>query len=1472
MTDPSSEDFQEAVAVIGMAGRFPGARDVEEFWRNLRDGVDSVRFFTDEEMIADGVDPQTLKQPTYVKAGSILDDVDLFDAEFFGFTPREAEILDPQQRIFLECAWEALERAGYTADDYEGWIGVFGGISMSSYLWNNLATNPEVMAALGFFQTILFTDRDYFTTRVSYKLNLKGPSVNVQTACSTSLVAVHLACQSLLGYQSTIALAGGVRVGFPQKLGYPYQEGGIFSPDGHCRAFDAGGAGALFGEGCGIVVLKRLSEALADGDTIYAVIRGSAMNNDGSLKVGYTAPSVDGQAEAIALAQAVAGVDPETIQYVEAHGSGTPLGDPIEVSALTNAFRASTDKKGFCALGSVKTNVGHLEAVAGVAGLMKTVLALDRKVIPPSLYFEKPNPRIDFASSPFFVNTERREWPKLDGQPRRAGVSSFGMGGTNVHCILEEAPEPEPSAPGRAWQLLVLSARSEAALDAMTANLAAWLEGHPEANLADVAYTLQAGRRTFRHRRALVCRSREDALAALAARDPRRLSPRVLSATQDPGERPAIWMLSGLGEHHLRMGEGLYRDEPTFRREVDRCCDFLRPILGVDLREVVYPGGIRPQEEEPAAGGKMDLRKLLARKPEPANPAANRLNETRYAQPALFVIEYALAQLLLEWGLRPKGLIGYSLGEYTAACLAGVLPLEDALRLVAERARLIQELPAGTMLAVPLPEEEAVKLLGADLSLAAVNGPGFSVVSGPIPAVAALESRLQASGVSCRRLETTHAFHSRMMDPIVPRLTELLRTIPFQEPRIPLISNLTGTWMTPGEAKDPAYWTRHLVQAVRFGAGMEEIWREPARLLLEVGPGQALATLAMQHPAAAGAQAPVLRAMRHQHEHRADSAALIETLGRLWLAGAKVDWQGFHGENRRRRLPLPTYPFERKRFFIESRRNRPAAASVPAGAQGPEAAPVAQPTEAGAPGGALGLHDRPKLKHAYVEPRNDVEREIAAIWRHLLGIREVGAHDSFFELGGNSLIAPQLVFALRERLGADLPLAALFDVPTVAEMAEAVELIRTGGSAEAVTARRQVDLRAEVALAPEIAAGDLPQADGLHPRAIVLTGATGFLGAHLVRDLLEMTGARLYCPARAGSAAEAGERIRKNLESRMLWKDEYESRITPLAADLGLPLWGLSEEEFDHLAATADSIYHGGAWVNFTYPYHVLKDINVGGTVEALRLASRHKVKPVHFISSVAAISMATFRDGGVAHEDRELEETRGLFGGYGESKWVGEQIVNLARSRGIPAAVYRPGVVSGDSQTGASNTRDMVWNLMKGCIQLGTAPDRAFLIDVAPVDYVSRAIVHLSLRAESLGHAFHFPSSRPMRWGEALPILRDYGYRLDTVPLPEWHRKVAEVVPRSQDNALLPFLPILIPPAVLRGEQVPVAELPPDSAPEAAVAAPMEPRYDQSNTLAGLAGSGIACPPVDGRLLGTYLDYFVRTGWLQPPPGVEAR
>ncbi len=1459
MTEPidTSEDFTEAVAVIGMAARFPGARDVDEFWRNLRDGVESVRRFTDEEMLAEGIDPATLANPSFVRIGSILDDVELFDAAFFGFSPREAEVLDPQQRVFMECAWEALERAGYAVDGYDGWIGLFAGISMSSYLWKNLVANPQVMAAVGEFQAILSNDRDYFTTRVSYKLNLKGPSINVQTACSTSLVAVHLACQSLLSYQSTIALAGGVRINFPRHMGYFHQEGGIFSPDGHCRAFDAQGAGALFGEGVGVVVLKRLSEALADGDTIHAVIKATAINNDGSGKVGYTAPSVDGQAEAIALAHAVAGVDPETITYVEAHGSGTPLGDPIEVAALTQAFRAGTDKSGFCGLGSVKTNVGHLEAAAGIAGFLKTVLALENRTLPPSLHFETPNPRIDFASSPFYVNTETREWAVPDGAPRRAGVSSFGMGGTNVHAVLEEAPEPEPAEASRPWQLLVLSARTETALEAVTDRLAAWLEAHPGkslADLADIAWTLQAGRRAFDFRRVLVCRGHDDAVKALAGRDPRRL----FGSVKEPGDRPVVWMLSGLGEHHLRMGEGLYRDEPSFREEVDRCAGLLQPLLGVDLREALYPGGVR--EEDLEEGG-FDLKRLLGRGSDPAGPG--RLAETWLAQPALFVIEVALARLWRERGVEPAALVGYSLGEYTAAHLAGVMPLETALRVVAEWAKMIQQLPSGAMLAVPLPEEEAVRLLGTDLSLAAVNGPAFSVVAGPVEAVADLESRLATEGLTTRRLETTHAFHSRMMDPIAPRLAEILRRADLRAPDIPLISNVTGTWMTAGEATDPEYWARHLRQPVRFGAGLEELRRDPARLLLEVGPGQALATLALQHPSAASSPVPVLRSMRHPHESRADSAMLLEALGKLWLAGVEVDWAGVHTGERRRRVPLPTYPFERQRFFIELR-SAPAGISLPADTSGAKIPPEVRGPK---PAPGLGQHARPNLRTVFVAPRNELEEGIATIWRELLGLREVGVHDGFFDLGGNSLVAPQLVLALRDRFGVDLPVAALFDLPTVGDLAGAVERIRQEGTAAVLGQQAPVDLRAEVTLDPEINAAGLPVADWRNPRAVVLTGSTGFLGAFLLRDLLEMTSARVFCPARADSAAEAGERVRRNLESRGLWREGYADRIVPLAADLGQPLWGLSEDEFGRLAKETDAVYHCGAWVNFLYPYRVLKPINVQGTVEALRLAGSERVKAVHFVSSVSAISFRVFASGGWACEDQDLVHTEGLFGGYGESKWVAEQIVNLAQERGIPATIHRPGVVSGDSLTGAGNTRDMIWNMMKGCIQLGLAPERDFPIDVTPVDYVSRAIVHLSLRPDSIGHAFHFPNPTPLRWTAALPFLRSRGYEVETVSHRQWQRTASEIAPRIPDSALLPFLPLLAPPQTLAEEaRLSELELP---APPAAVD-PLEPRYDATNTEAGLAGSGITCPPVDETLLSIYLDYFVRIGWLPEPREVE--
>ncbi len=804
---------------------------------------------------------------------------------------------------------------------------MFAGVAINGYLLNNLYGNPDILDPANSLQLTTANDRDYLTTRVSYKLNLTGPSVNLQTACSTSLVAVHTACQSLQTYQCDIALAGGIAVRIPQKGGYWYQEGGITSPDGHCRAFDARAQGTIFGSGVGVVVLKRLADALADGDAVLAIIRGSAVNNDGAHKVGFTAPSVDGQTAVVAMAQGVSGVDPETITFMEAHGTGTNLGDPIEITALNQVFRTSTQKKGFCAIGSVKTNIGHASAAAGIAGLIKAVLALQHRQIPPSLHYETPNPKIDFANSPFYVNTTLADWP-ANGTPRRAGVSSFGVGGTNAHLVLEEAPEPMPTPATRPWHLLVLSAKTEFALESATANLAAHLRERPDLSLADIAYTLQVGRRSFNHRRMLVCRDRDDALAALEARDPRR----VLTLAREPRESQVAFLFSGQGAQYVDMARELYDAEPVFRETVDRCAGLLRPHLGLDIRELIYPTEQSTDHRDPVRrplrgrptdeSGEKEKNDRPTDEPgeeqngqSPISNLQSPINQTHYTQPALFAVEYALAQLWMSWGVQPQAMIGHSVGEYVAACLAGVFGLEDALALVAARGRMMQQLPSGAMTAVPLPEHDTRALLGDRLSLAAINGPSRCVVAGPFDAIEALEHKLAERGVECRRLHTSHAFHSAMLDPIVEPFAELVQQVPLSAPSIPFVSNVTGTWIRDEEATDPHYWARHLRQAVRFADGIRELLHEPQRVLLEVGPGQTLTTLARQHPDKTSAQM-VLPSLRHPQEQRSDLACMLQALGQLWLGGIALDWPRLYPRDRPRRVALPTYPFERQRYWI----------------------------------------------------------------------------------------------------------------------------------------------------------------------------------------------------------------------------------------------------------------------------------------------------------------------------------------------------------------------------------------------------------------------------------------------------------------------------------------------------------------------------------------------------------------------------
>ncbi|NEQ29719.1 MAG: SDR family NAD(P)-dependent oxidoreductase, partial [Leptolyngbya sp. SIO4C5] len=875
------------IAIIGMAGRFPGANTLEQFWHNLQHGVESISFLSEETLRAAGVTPDQWNQPHYVKASAKLDDIEWFDAGFFGISPREAEIMDPQHRLFLECAWEALETAGYAP---QGSIGVYAGANMNSYLIN-LYSHQDLMADLG--EQITFgNSKDFMPTRLSYKLNLQGPSLNVQTACSTSLVAVHVACQSLLNQECDMALAGGVSVKMPQTTGYRYREDDIFSPDGHCRAFDAQAQGTVFGSGVGIVVLKRLTEAIADGDCIQAVIKGSAINNDGSLKVSYTAPSVAGQAEVIVEALSAAGVTPDTVSYIEAHGTGTAIGDPIEVQALTQAFRTGTTQTGFCALGSVKTNVGHLVSASGIAGLIKTVLALKHRQIPPSLHFQQPNPQIDFASSPFYVNTQLAEWPS-NGAPRRAGVSSFGMGGTNAHVVLQEALPRPAAAPSRPEQLLLLSAKTPSALETATQNLATHLQ-QAQPNLADVAYTLQVGRKAFDYRRMVVCQNTSEAVQKLSTGEP----PHVLSHHHASGSPPTVvFMFPGQGAQHVAMGRGLYQTEPVFRQQLDQCCQLLKPHLGLDLREILYPSAEASQQA-----------------------ATDTLGQTCYAQPALFAIEYALAQLWMSWGVQPEACIGHSLGEYVAAALAGVFTLEEALGLIAARGRLMQQLPAGAMLSVHASPSDLQPFLEKRLTIASHNSPSHCVISGRAAAIAEAESALTQAGIRCRQLAVGHAFHSADVDPILDAFAAALQTIDLKTPQLPFLSNVSGTWIRPAEASDPGYWVRHLRQSVLFSEGLTEVLRQPARVLLEVGPGRTLSTFAKHH----AKEAVVLTSMRHPQDESADRAVLLRALGQLWLAGGTVDWAGFYRQEQRQRQPLPTYPFERQRYWID---RQPAATS-----------------------------------------------------------------------------------------------------------------------------------------------------------------------------------------------------------------------------------------------------------------------------------------------------------------------------------------------------------------------------------------------------------------------------------------------------------------------------------------------------------------------------------------------------------------
>jgi amino acid adenylation domain-containing protein len=1033
----SPEPSLDGIAIIGLEGRFPEARNAEEFWRNLVDGKDCITRFTDEQLAASGYNPKALRAlPGYVAARGLVEKPEWFDRAFFGVPTKEAEVMDPQHRVFLEIAWAALEDAGCDPSTYSGLIGLFAGTSNSTYYPYFVRQRRDLMETVGVVSAVIANEKDFLTNRAAYKLGLRGPALNIQTACSTSLVTVCVACQSLLDHGCDIALAGGVSLTFPQDRGYFYQEGSMTSPDGWCRPFDAAASGTVFSSGAGVVVLKRLADAIADCDQIYAVIKGQALNNDGSAKVSFAAPSVSGHTEVIALAQASAGVTADTISYIEAHGTATPLGDPIEIAGLTQAFRATTAARQFCAVGSVKGNIGHLDAASGVASLIKTALALRYRQIPPSLHCETPNPALNLEESPFFLNTELRSWPRGD-TPRRAGVSSFGVGGTNAHVVLEEAPELPPTGANRAAEVLVLSAKTAAALEKKAADLAEYLETHSGQSLAEIAFTLQTGRQLFQHRRAIVAATNAEAVAALRC-------PAKLHRVEDRRDTAVAFLFPGQGAQYARMGPKLYESEPVFRDALAECSELLRPELGLDLRDLLF------------------LTDENAKK---------RLRETRFTQPAIFAISYSLARLWMSWGLKPSALIGHSVGEFVAATLAGVFSLADAAQLVAARARLVQELPGGAMLAARLSAEQAAEFLNEQVALAAANSPRLSVLSGPFDAIAKVEAIFTERGIAARQLDTSHAFHSPMVEPAVKRFAKMVRTIKLRAPALPIVSCVTGDFLTAKQATDAQYWANHLRATVRFVDAVGHVLEKDGCALLEVGPGQTLAQLARQH----SAKTPRHEIVHSLAEDTDEDEALATALGRLWLAGVPITWQAVSSGHVRRRVSLPAYPFERQRYFADL----PAGQLLPLTTAAMDGEPPVEEVAASAATACTEALIGSQSESIELPAGND--DSMLTELRQLLGdlsgadLATASVNASILELGFDSLILSQAALMLSRRFGVQITFR---------------QLLKDFGTLEALAAHLAGGRKARVktAAAPTAVAQDKTSSNGSDSSTIVAHG------------------------------------------------------------------------------------------------------------------------------------------------------------------------------------------------------------------------------------------------------------------------------------------------------------------------------------------------------------------------------------------------
>ncbi len=867
------------IAVIGMAGRFPGAQSVSELWDVLINGKETISFFSKEEL--DIHIPESMRNdPLYVGARGIVPSAKEFDPIFFGLSPKLALAMDPQQRLLIEIAWEVLEQNGYLPKHYDGSIGVYTGCGTNTYYVNNVIPNTELVDEVGEFQTTTVNDKDYTATRIAYHLNLKGPAVSVHSACSTSLLAIAEAVEALRNEQCDIALAGAASVTAPMNSGHLYQEGSMKTPDGHCSPFDVNAKGTVFSDGAGIVLLKSLEHAERDGDTIYGIIKGVGLNNDGGDKGSFTAPSAEGQSIAIKNAFEDAQISPSEISYIETHGTATPVGDPIEIQGLELAF-GTQENKNYCAIGSIKSNLGHLTSAAGVAGFIKTILSLHHKQIPPSLGYTKPNPLIDFDNNPFFVNNILRNWESE--KTRKAGISSFGVGGTNVHVVVEEYENKVKTTDiGRPVQLLVWSAKSQNSLDGYQKALGNYLNDSTSANLADVAYSLNITRDVFNKRSFLVSNSTQEASTVLLSNE-NKIASNSLRAIPDE----LVFVFPGQGSQYLQMGKELYENEIVFREAVDYCAEFLKEEFKFDIREIIYPKSNSADSED-------------------------KLKDTRYTQPALFIIEYALAQLLLSWSIQPTTLCGHSIGEFVAAHLAGVFTLPDALRLITLRGKLVSELPGGSMLSVREAVDNIADLLPQTLSIAAINSDKLCVISGPDDDIEKFAQQLNDVGILNKLLFTSHAFHSTMMDPILGIFEAEVRKAALNTPKLPIISTVTGALLSDTDATDPMYWTNHLRATVRFSDAMDTVSQiDKDAVLLEIGPGQALTTLALQKKLSAVSSLSIPKTNEGSYH------TVLTALGQLWLKGIEPDWKAFYREQSRQKVLLPSYVYDKKPCWID---------------------------------------------------------------------------------------------------------------------------------------------------------------------------------------------------------------------------------------------------------------------------------------------------------------------------------------------------------------------------------------------------------------------------------------------------------------------------------------------------------------------------------------------------------------------------